>query len=143
MTCKAEKAFPSSAITWYFGPSNPVNFSSPKFKGAFELISETGPSQIGGTFTSSQTVRYTARTEDHQITVYCKATQVDDENNVEETASSQSFTLFVPPPSLPLHSSGWQLVLQLEYLCIYFFQERTARCPRCHRKYLSTAFMGT
>ena len=101
MTCKADKAFPSSTITWYLGPSNPVNFNSPKFKGAFELISETGPSQIGGTFTSSQTVRYTARRQDNQISVYCEATQVDDENNEEKTGSSQRFTLYVRPAPLP------------------------------------------
>ena len=101
MSCKADRAFPSPTITWYLGPSNPVNFNSPKFKDIIELINENGPSSTGDTFSSSQTVRYTARMEDNQISVYCETNQVDDESNEERTPSSQRFTLYVRPAPLP------------------------------------------
>ena len=101
MTCKADRAFPSPTISWYLGPSNLVNFNSPEFKDAFELIKEDGPSSTGTTFSSSQTVRYTARRKDNQISIYCEANQVDDESNEEKTPSSQKFTLYVRPAPLP------------------------------------------
>jgi len=101
MTCKADRAFPSPTISWYLGPSNLVNFNSPEFKDAFELIKEDGPSSTGTTFLSSQTVRYTARRKDNQISIYCEANQVDDESNKEKTPSSQKFTLYVRPAPLP------------------------------------------
>ena len=95
MTCKADRALLSPTISWYLGASNQVDFNSQKFKGSFELIDENGPSSTGATFSSSQTVRYTARREDHQISIYCEANQVDDESNEERTPSSQWFTLNV------------------------------------------------
>ena len=114
MTCKADRALPSPTISWYLGASNQVDFNSQKFKGSFELIDENGPSSTGATFSSSQTVRYTARREDHQISIYCEANQVDDESNEERTPSSQWFTLNVDQV--------------ISFFCILFRDLRQSAC---------------
>ena len=98
LTCKAEHTLQEADIVWYINKMR-MKLDSPLQTSGIKLLTSSNKTLSNGTFFSSQTVLYTARSGHTNIS--CAVQQTDDEGNLSESYDNDKLRLSISTDLLP------------------------------------------